>query len=68
MLAYALGRRLEFYDEPTVKKIVAAVAEDAYKSSRVVLEVAKSNPFRHRRTNNPRTPNAEAQGQDQPTP
>jgi hypothetical protein len=47
MLTYALGRKLEFYDEPTVQKIVQAVAEDDYKFSRVVVEVAKSYPFRH---------------------
>jgi hypothetical protein len=50
MLAYALGRKLKFYDEPTVKKIAQAVAEDDHKFSRVVVEVAKSYPFRHRRT------------------
>jgi hypothetical protein len=51
MLAYSLGRKLRFYDEPTVKKIVQAVAEDNYKFSRVVVEVALSYPFRHRRIN-----------------
>jgi hypothetical protein len=50
MLAYALGRRLEFYDEPTVNHIVQAVGDDDYKFSRVVLEVAKSYPFMHKRT------------------
>ena len=50
MLAYALGRKLEFYDEPTVMRIVQAVAKDDYKFSRVVVEVAKSYPFRHRRS------------------
>ena len=50
MLAYALGRKLEFYDQATVKQIAQAVARDDYKLSRVVVEVAKSYPFRHRRT------------------
>ena len=50
MLAYALGRKLEFYDAATVKQITKAVAQDDYKFSRVVVEVAKSYPFRHRRT------------------
>jgi mono/diheme cytochrome c family protein len=50
MLAYALGRKLEFYDAATVKHITQAVAQDEYKFSRVVVEVAKSYPFRHRRT------------------
>jgi hypothetical protein len=51
MLAYALGRKLEFYDTATVKQITQAVAQDDYKISRVVVEVAKSYPFRHRRVN-----------------
>lgn len=50
MLAYALGRKLEFYDAATVKQITQAVAQDEYKLSRVVVEVARSYPFRHRRT------------------
>lgn len=49
MLTYALGRKLEFYDAATVKQITRAVAEDGYKLSRVVVEVARSCPFRHRR-------------------
>jgi hypothetical protein len=50
MLTYALGRKLEFYDEPTVKEITQAVIADDCKFSRVVVEVAMSYPFRHRRT------------------
>jgi mono/diheme cytochrome c family protein len=50
MLTYALGRKLEYYDMATVKEISRAVARDGYRFSRVVVEVAKSYPFRHRRT------------------
>jgi mono/diheme cytochrome c family protein len=50
MLTYGLGRKLEFYDTATVKQITQAVVEDDCKFSRVVVEVAKSYPFRHRRT------------------
>jgi hypothetical protein len=49
MLTYALGRKLEFYDMFTVRQIADAVAGDDYRFSRVVVEVAKSYPFRHRR-------------------
>lgn len=49
-LTYALGRKLEFYDEPTVNKIVQAAAKDNYRISRIVVEVAKSYPFRYRRS------------------
>ncbi|MEX0977589.1 MAG: DUF1588 domain-containing protein, partial [Pirellulales bacterium] len=60
MLAYALGRKLEFYDEPTVERISRAVAADDHRFSRVVVEVARSYPFRYCRTNLPEPPsNAE---------
>ena len=49
MLAYALGRGLEYYDQPTVKEIEGALARDGYKSSTLVLEIVKSYPFRYRR-------------------
>ena len=49
MLTYALGRKLEYYDAATVTEITRAVARDGYKFSRVVVEVAKSYPFRQRR-------------------
>ena len=50
MLTYALGRKLEYYDVATVKEIARAVAGDRHRLSRVVVEVVKSYPFRHRRT------------------
>jgi mono/diheme cytochrome c family protein len=56
MLTYALGRKLEFYDEPTIDKISRAVADDGYKFSRVVVEVALSYPFRQCRTYSPAAP------------
>ncbi len=65
MLAYALGRKLEFYDEPTVTRIVQAVAKDDYKFSRVVVEVAKSYPFRHRRDNETRNPKSETRNKSE---
>ena len=51
MLAYALGRKLDYYDAKTVREITAQVAQDEYRFSRVVMEIAKSYPFRHRRAN-----------------
>lgn len=50
MLTYALGRQLDYYDVATVNRIAQAVKDDGYKFSRVVLEVAKSYPFRNCRT------------------
>ena len=49
MLAYALGRGLEPYDQAAIKRIADAVAKDAYKSATLVAEVAKSYPMRWRK-------------------
>ena len=53
LLTYGLGRGLEYYDRPTVQKIVAATAADDYKFSRLIIEIAKSDPFRNRRGKDP---------------
>ncbi len=49
MLIYALGRGLEYYDRPTVDKIVAALAAGDYKFSILMTEIVQSEPFRLRR-------------------
>ncbi len=49
ILTYALGRGLEFYDQPTVRQIVADAAEQNYTWSSVILGVIKSAPFQYRR-------------------
>jgi hypothetical protein len=49
MLTYALGRGLEYYDTRTVDAIVAALERDNYRFSTLVVEIAKSDPFRLRR-------------------
>jgi hypothetical protein len=53
LLTYGLGRGLDYYDRPTVQKIVAATAADDYKFSRLIIEIAKSDPFRNRRGKDP---------------
>jgi hypothetical protein len=45
LLVYALGRGLEHYDYCAVQKIVAAAGKDGNKLSRIVLEIATSEPF-----------------------
>lgn len=50
LLSYALGRKLEIYDMPTVEKIQQAAAADGWKFSRIVVEIAKSYPFTHVRS------------------
>jgi Protein of unknown function (DUF1588)/Protein of unknown function (DUF1585)/Protein of unknown function (DUF1592) len=49
MLIYALGRGLESYDRPTVKRIAAQVARDNYRISSLVLGVVNSLPFQARK-------------------
>jgi hypothetical protein len=49
LLTYALGRGLERYDKPTVKKIASSVAASNYRFSSLVLEIVNSMPFQKRR-------------------
>lgn len=49
MLAYALGRGLEYFDVPTVKKISRTLAENDYRASTLIVEIVKSYPFQFRR-------------------
>ncbi len=48
LLAYALGRRLEFYDRPAVRKIVRDAEAGDYKWSSLVLGIVKSPAFLQR--------------------
>jgi hypothetical protein len=45
LLTYALGRGLEYYDQPTVRSIVGKSEAANYRFSTVVLEIARSMPF-----------------------
>jgi hypothetical protein len=49
LLTYALGRGLEYYDMPAVRKIVSDSAPD-YKFQSMILGVVRSYPFLMRRT------------------
>ena len=49
MLTYALGRGLEYYDRPTIDRIVAQLEAGGYRSSVLITEIVKSDPFRLRR-------------------
>ncbi|MCS7045195.1 MAG: DUF1592 domain-containing protein [Gemmataceae bacterium] len=49
MLIYGLGRGLDWYDKPAVDQIVAALAKNDYRFQTMVVEIAKSDPFRLRR-------------------
>jgi hypothetical protein len=48
-LIYALGRGVEYYDGPEVKRIRKALGDQGFRFSALALEVARSYPFQHRR-------------------
>jgi hypothetical protein len=48
LLMYALGRKLDYKDMPTVRKIVRDTARDDYRFSAVVWAVIQSDPFQLR--------------------
>jgi len=48
LLTYALGRGLESYDKPAVRKIAGQVAANDYRFSGLVLEIVRSVPFQMR--------------------
>jgi mono/diheme cytochrome c family protein len=51
LLAYALGRRLEYYDRPAVRQIVRDAAADDFSWSSIIVGIAKTPAFRMRTRN-----------------
>ncbi len=45
LMTYALGRRVEYYDQPVIRKIVREAAEQDYRWSAIVLGITNSAPF-----------------------
>lgn len=50
LMAYALGRTIEYYDRPTVRAIVRDAAASEYRWSSLILGVVKSPAFLMRRS------------------
>ena len=50
LLAYAIGRRLEYYDRPTVRTIVRDAAGGGYRWSSLIVGIVKSPTFLMRAT------------------
>ena len=48
LLTYALGRGVEYYDEPAVRQIMKEAARNDYRWSALVLALVKSTPFQMR--------------------
>jgi len=49
LLTYALGRGVEYYDQPAIRAIVRDAAVNDYRFSSLVSAVIKSRPFQMRR-------------------
>jgi len=45
LMTYALGRNIEYYDMPAIRKIVRDAAKDNYRFSSIVMGIVKSTPF-----------------------
>jgi len=50
LLTYALGRGVEYYDMPTIRRIGRDAATSDYRWSSLILGIAESMPFRMRRS------------------
>jgi hypothetical protein len=50
MLAYALRRGVEYYDQPAIGEVIAALEAHEYKVTALVVAVAQSYPFQYRRS------------------
>ena len=46
LMAYALGRRIEYYDMPAVRRVARAAGQEDYRLSAFIKEVTRSEPFR----------------------
>ena len=53
LLTYALGRGVDYYDAPTIRRIVSDVAGADYRWSAVIEGVVRSMPFQMRRAADP---------------
>ncbi len=49
LFAYALGRRVEYYDQPAIRAIVGAAEENDYRMSSFILGVVESDAFQMKR-------------------
>jgi hypothetical protein len=50
LLAYAVGRRVEYFDQPVIRGIVRDAEENDYRISSLILGVVRSAPFQMMRS------------------
>jgi hypothetical protein len=48
LLTFALGRGIEYYDAPAIRKIVRDARDDNYRFSKLIVGIAASIPFQMR--------------------
>jgi hypothetical protein len=50
LLSYAIGRPVEYYDQPAVRRIASAAEANGYRLSSFIMGVVTSEPFQMRRS------------------
>jgi len=65
LLAYGLGRRTEYFDQPTIRAIAKAAQANDYRMSSFILGVIKSDAFQMKRVEAITTDDTKAVGQRQ---
>ena len=49
MLSYALGRQLEYYDEPALRRIIVRLRENDDRFGTLVQAIVESYPFQYKK-------------------
>jgi hypothetical protein len=57
LMAYALGRRVEYFDQPAIRAIAKAAEANQYKMSSFILGVIKSDAFQMKKAEETKTQN-----------
>jgi hypothetical protein len=55
MMAYALGRRVEYFDQPAIREITRDASEEEYRLSAFIMGVVNTPAFRSSRAAQPMT-------------
>jgi hypothetical protein len=66
LLAYALGRRVEYFDQPTIRAIARAAEGNDYRFSSFILGVVKSDAFQMKRAEATTTDDSKQAGSARP--
>jgi hypothetical protein len=53
LLTYGLGRGVEYYDQPAIRRIVREAAPSEHRWSALIVGIVKSTPFQMRRSGEP---------------